>query len=57
MHVPMDLYLGFEIGRIKSWRGCEMSGKSKKSKYECCGKTFETKEEYEAHMKARGCCR
>jgi hypothetical protein len=33
-----------------------MSCCSKKGKYECCGKTFNTKEEYEAHMKAHGCC-
>jgi len=26
-----------------------MSGCSKKEKYECCGKTFKTKEELEAH--------
>ena len=33
---------------------------SKKGKYECCGQTFNTKEEMEAHIekthKKSGCC-
>ncbi len=40
--------------RCKSWRDCEMSEKN-----ECCGKTFNTKEELEAHkekMHNKGCC-
>jgi len=32
-----------------------MSCKSKKEKYECSGKTFDTKEEYEAHVKSHAC--
>jgi len=56
VHVRIDLYLGFETSRIKSWRDCLMSCESKKEKYECCGKTFDTKEEYEAHIKSHGCC-
>jgi len=35
---------------------------AKKEKYECCGQTFKTKKELEAHKekahkKASGCCR
>jgi hypothetical protein len=55
-HIFKSRATEFESDEYKSWRDCKMPCRSKKEKYECCGKTFESKEEYEAHMKSHGCC-
>jgi len=59
VHARIDLYLRSHMFLFRSQGDCEMSCESKKEKYECCGKTFDTKEEMEAHKekmhKKSGC--